>query len=124
MPDDPLTELGLDRTVMMPAPGGRVVQPRLAPETSSEHVEFGSVTSGLNPLVAASNPLLNIIPQLRSSMEHPNPGALRESLARGIREFEARAREAGAPTQKVITARYALCTLIDENAANTPWGRS
>jgi type VI secretion system protein ImpK len=29
-----------------------------------------------------------------------------------------------APTQKVIAARYALCTLIDENAANTPWGRS
>src|SRR5262249_2296518 len=26
--------------------------------------------------------------------------------------------------QKVIAARYALCTLIDENAANTPWGAS
>jgi type IV/VI secretion system ImpK/VasF family protein len=57
-------------------------------------------------------------------MEHPNPGALRESLARGIREFEARARTVGIPTEKIIAARYALCTLIDENAANTPWGAS
>src|SRR5215468_11849559 len=124
MPDDPRTELGLDRTVMMPAPGGRVVEPRPAPEGLRDQVEFASVTSGLNPLVAAANPLLNIIPQLRSSMEHPNPGALRESLARGIREFEARARTVGIPTENIIAARYSLCTLIDENAANTPWGAS
>src|SRR5262249_2831094 len=76
-----------------------------------------------NPLVVAASPLLKIILQLRASMEHPNPSALRKRLARGIREFEARARD-GASTAKVITARYALCTLIDENAANTPWGAS
>src|SRR4030095_5210735 len=124
MADDPLAGLGLDHTVIMPAPGGRVAPGRPAAQKQSEPFEVGAVTSGLNPLVAAANPLLNIIPQLRASMEHPNPSALRESLARGIREFEARARDTGAPTQKVIAARYALCTLIDENAANTPWGAS
>jgi len=124
MPDDPFADLGLDRTVIMPAPGGRVASGRPVVQEQSEPLEIGAVTSGLNPLVAAANPLLNIIPQLRASMEHPNPSALRESLARGIREFEARARGAGAATQKIITARYALCTLIDENAANTPWGAS
>src|SRR5262244_2198353 len=108
---------------MMPTPGGRV-PPRSASPEQSDPAATSAVTSGLNPLVAAANPLLNIIPQLRASMEHPNPSALRESLARGIREFEARARDAGTPTQNVIAARYALCTLIDENAANTPWGAS
>ena len=123
MPDDPFAGLGLDRTVMMPTPGGRV-PPRSASPEQSEPAATYAVTSGLNPLVAAANPLLNIIPQLRASMEHPDPNALRERLAHGIRDFEARARAAGAPTEKVIAARYALCTLIDENAANTPWGAS
>jgi len=124
MPDDPFADLGLDTTIIMPAPGGRVAPGRPAAQEQSEPLEVGAVTSGLNPVIAAANPLLNIIPQLRASMEHPNPNALRERLARGIREFEARARDAGVPTQKVIAARYALCTLIDENAANTPWGAS
>jgi type VI secretion system protein ImpK len=78
----------------------------------------------LNPLVAAANPLLNVIPQIAGSIEHPNPAALRETLARGVREFEARARSAGATTEKVVAARYALCTMIDEAAAGTPWGAS
>jgi type VI secretion system protein ImpK len=124
MPDDPFAGLGLDPTVIMPAPGARVAPGRPVAQEQSEPIEVGAVTSGLNPLVAAANPLLNIIPQLRASMEHPNPSALRESLARGIREFEARARTVGIPTEKIIAARYALCTLIDENAANTPWGAS
>ena len=124
MPDDPFAGLGLDRTVIMPAPGGRVAPGRPAAQEQSEPVEAGTVTSGLNPLIAAANPLLNVIPPLRASMEHPNPNALRENLARGVREFEARARAVGTPTEKIIAARYALCTLIDENAANTPWGAS
>src|SRR5215467_4677802 len=124
MPDDPFADLGLDTTIIMPAPGGRVASGRPVVQEQSEPLEIGSVTSGLNPLVAAANPLLNIIPQLRASIEHPNPNALRETLARGIREFEARARDAGAATEKVIAARYALCTLIDETATSTPWGAS
>src|SRR5215831_10990520 len=117
MPDDPFADLGLDTTIIMPAPGGRVTPGRPPAREHGEPLEVGAVTSGLNPLVAAANPLLNIIPQLRASMEHPNPSGLRESLARGIREFEACFFNDTATTEKVIAARYALCTLIDENAA-------
>ncbi len=124
MPDDPFAGLGLDRTVIMPVPGGRAVPGRPAPAEQTEPVEAGAVASGLNPLVAAANPLLNIIPQLRTSVEHPNPSALRDSLAQGVRGFETQARAAGATTETIIAARYAICTLIDENAANTPWGVS
>src|SRR5215813_9726266 len=123
MPDDPFAGLGLDRTVMMPTPGGRV-PPRSASPEQSDPAATSAVTSGLNPLVAAANPLLNIIPQLRASMEHPDPNALRERLAHGIRDFEVRARAAGTSPEKLIASRYALCTLIDETAANTPWGAS
>lgn len=124
MPDDPFDGLGLDRTVIMPVPGGRVAPTRVIAGDQAETLDATVVTTGLNVLVAAANPVLNAIPQLRTSVEHPNPGALRDRLAQGIRQFEARARAAGVPTEQVIAARYALCTLIDETAAGTPWGAS
>src|SRR5213593_4822005 len=111
----------------MPVPGGRPAPGRPAPaeqrQTPAEQAEafdVASVSSGLNPLVAAANRLLNVLPQLRSSVQHPNPTALRDSLAQGIRQFEAQARTAGVSTEKIVAARYALCTLIDETATSTP----
>lgn len=131
MPDDPFADLGADRTVIMPMPGGRVAPGRPAPAeqraTPAEQAEASEATavgSGLNPLLAAANRLLNVLPQLRSSVQHPNPTALRDSLAQGIRQFEAQARTAGVPTEKIVAARYALCTLIDETATSTPLGAS
>jgi type VI secretion system protein ImpK len=123
MPDDP-GDLGLDRTIIMPAPGGRTAPPRPVPVEQPEAVDTRGVTSGLNPLVAAANPLLDMLPQLRTSMQHPNPGGLRDSLAQAVREFETRARAAGTPSEQIVAARYAICTAIDEMAANTPWGAS
>jgi type VI secretion system protein ImpK len=124
VPEDPFAGLGLDRTVIMPMPGGRVPPGRPVPGEPTGAPGPAPVASGLNPLVTAANPLLNAIPQLRASVQHPNPAGLRENLARGVREFEVRARAAGATTEKVIPARYALCTFIDESAASTPWGAS
>jgi type VI secretion system protein ImpK len=131
VPDDPFADLGADRTVIMPMPGGRVAPGRPAPAESrataaeqAEASEAAALASGLNPLLAAANRLLNVLPQLRSSVQHPNPTALRDSLAQGVRQFEAQARAAGVPTEKIVAARYALCTLIDETATSTPLGAS
>ena len=55
---------------------------------------------------------------------HPNPSALRESLAESVRRFETSARAQGLPNDQVIAARYVLCTLLDEAASSTPWGGS
>jgi type VI secretion system protein ImpK len=107
----------------MPVPGGRTAPGRPGPEPAAMLEEL-PVSSGLNPLVASANPLLDTILQLRSSVEHPNPSALRDGLAQGIRRFEAQARAAGVSSEHVVAARYALCTLIDETAASTPWGAS
>jgi type VI secretion system protein ImpK len=133
VPDDPFADLGVDRTVIMPVPGGRPAPGRAAPApgqprpSAVDQTEVGdavAVSSGLNPLIAAANRLLDVLPQLRSSVQHPNPTALRDSLAQGVRQFEAQARAAGVTTEKIVAARYALCTLIDETATSTPLGAS
>ena len=81
-----------------------------------------AASAGLNPLLAAAAPLLAAAPRLRTAPSQPDPDGLKQSLADGIRKFEARARARGLPNEQVIAARYILCTLLDESAASTPWG--
>ncbi|MFC5548777.1 type IVB secretion system protein IcmH/DotU [Massilia aerilata] len=78
--------------------------------------------SGLNPLVRAANPLLDLVVPLRHTVQPPDLGQLRERLALAIRTFETEAREGGAPAEQIAAARYALCTLLDEAIAGTAWG--
>lgn len=84
--------------------------------------DLPEILSGSNPLAMAANPLLNLIPQVRVMVQHPDPGQLRNYLVEQVRLFERRAREAMVPAETVIGARYALCTALDETAAKTPWG--
>jgi type VI secretion system protein ImpK len=78
--------------------------------------------SGLNPLVRAANPLLDLVVPLRHTVQPPDLGQLRERLALAIRTFETEAREGGVPAEQIAAARYALCTLLDEAIAGTAWG--
>jgi type VI secretion system protein ImpK len=129
--DDPFSSLDSDKTVIMPSPRGRAAPPG---QTSADSHATGpgspgvkeidelAATAGLNPLIAAANPLLNIVPQLRTTLQHPDPSGLRDFIAQNIKVFETRAKAAGVAPEKVIAARYALCTLLDEAAASTPWG--
>lgn len=79
-------------------------------------------STGLNPLVAAANPLLTLVPQLRTTATYADPAGLRETLIRQLATFERVAREAGVQSELVAAARYALCTLVDESISFTPWG--
>ena len=80
------------------------------------------VVSGGNPLVAAANRLLNLIPQIRAMVTNEDPRALQQLLLEHIREFEQRAGASGVPMETIIGARYCICTVLDETAAQTPWG--
>ena len=64
--------------------------------------------SGVNPLVAVANPILSLVPQLRSSVSYPDINGLRELLLRQIAEFEKSARARGFAEEQVQVARYAL----------------
>ena len=75
-----------------------------------------------NALVAAANPLLNAIPQIRHSVSHADPAGLRQRLIEEIQRFEVRSQNAGLSYETIVGARYCLCTALDEAAALTPWG--
>jgi type VI secretion system protein ImpK len=129
--DDPFAGTGSDRTIILPSPGRRGTQRSSGPTQTilsdrerSYGLESVTAISGINPLVAAANPLLNLAGRLRATVQHPDPSGLREALAQGVKTFEARARAAGVESETILAARYALCTLLDEIAASTPWGAS
>lgn len=84
--------------------------------------DLPEVLSGANALAVAANPLLNLIPQIRVTAQHPDPAGLRNYLVEQIQLFERRAREAQVAPETILAARYVLCTALDETAAKTPWG--
>ncbi|WP_168409466.1 type IVB secretion system protein IcmH/DotU [Erwinia amylovora] len=75
-----------------------------------------------NLLLAAALPLLNAIVQIRLAATHDDPSGLRHQLIDEIRQFEARCKRSELPYEMIIGARYCLCAVLDEAAAQTPWG--
>ena len=129
--DDPaLPQQDPDATMLVPNPGGRrsaaTPAPGAAPTPVAAPPQAGgapiSKGAGLNRLVRAANPLLDLVVPLRYTAQPPELNQLRERLALAIRSFEAEARAAGVPLETVAAARYALCTLLDETIAGTAWG--
>ena len=127
-----------DKTVMRPRPGGRTPRggsaesaapsresappPRAAPRRAPP-VAAGEVRgSGLNPLVNAATTLLVLVAQLRGTARNPDVAALRGQVVQELKNFDSSAREAGLSNESVLSARYALCTVLDETVLSTPWG--
>ena len=77
---------------------------------------------GLNPLVAAANPLLDLVLPLRHMVSYPQVENLRLQLVAAIKAFEAQAKSALVEHEAIAAARYSLCTFLDETISSTPWG--
>src|SRR5690349_19556977 len=90
-----------------PAGGGWGAPPPSVDALAAELPPYAS----LNPLVQAAAPLLTAAPRLRAMARHPNPQALRASLAESVKRFEAAARAQNLPNEQIVAARYVLCTL-------------
>jgi len=135
MSDNPFSEPeDSDRTVIRPVPGGRRAAPAPPPQPAAAPqappVQAAPITMdgaekisfGLNPLVAAAAPLLQLLGRLRVTYSQPNPGDLRERAMQQMRAFEQAARDAGVPMDQLRPAHYALCASLDDVVLNTPWG--
>ena len=134
---------GADRTVMRPRPGGRGAatpppaqqampqqpamqqQPAMAqpaaPQVDTQAAYFRT-GRGLNPLVNAASTLIAVFEKTHGSMSHPNVAGLHQRLVNEIRQFESVAKQQGIRPEVVLSARYILCTVLDEAVLNTPWG--
>jgi type VI secretion system protein ImpK len=110
-----------DSSIAIPTPGRR--RNPFAPRAGREalQADLGAL-GGMNPLLAAANPILGAVPQVRHTLRHPDPSGLREVLGEQLESFEASAGVAGVPAETIEIARYALCALLDESASRTPWG--
>jgi type VI secretion system protein ImpK len=93
--------------------------PKSPPETIQANL---SALGGINPLVAMANPILAAVPQIRRTLQHPDAAGLRASLKDQIEALEMSAISGEIDDDTVSAAVYALCALLDESAAATPWG--
>ncbi|GJH25184.1 DotU family type VI secretion system protein [Caballeronia novacaledonica] len=109
-----------DDTILIPQPGGRVAE--RARTEDAPRAPALTAASGLNPLVRAANPLIELALPLRQRAAMTDIEALRSELVRMVRAFEEEARASRIDTEKLAAARYCLCTCIDEAISGTPWG--
>jgi len=111
-----------DATVRVPSPGKLRLNP-FAPKSPPESIHANlSALGGLNALIAMANPILGAVPQIRRTLRHPDPAALRASLLDQIESLQTSANFAEVSDAAVQSAVYALSALLDESAAATPWG--
>jgi len=129
-----------DRTVVKPSPGGRSkpISPNMDSKPSEsippesiqqshayQHDNGGNyfkTTHGLNPLVNSASTLIAVFEKTKKAVSHPDIGGLHQRLVNEIKSFEIRSKEQGIPSEIVLSARYILCTILDEAVLNTPWG--
>ena len=76
----------------------------------------------LNSLVAAASEVLSEVVRLKHAKTREDLTPLNRRLTNAVREFEVRAAHNGAESSEVMTARYVLCTVVDEAVVTTVWG--
>jgi type VI secretion system protein ImpK len=112
-----------DATVRVPGQKKQKRNP-FAPKAPPETIQANlSSLGGINPLVAMANPILAAVPQIRRTLKHPDAAGLRANLKDQLEALEMSAISAEVDDDTVSAAVYALCALLDESAAATPWGR-
>lgn len=127
--DDP------NATIIIPNPGRR-----LRPETegmggdrASSPPQPESTARSTTPLevelhgqdnvfLAASSKLITVLCAVSNSLSHPNIAQLQQELGSEIAHFDAKLNRASVSSEEALSARYVLCSAIDEAIMNTPWG--
>lgn len=128
---------GGDRTGMRPTPGARgsAMPPRdqgMGYQSSPPPVNrptMPDVNSGqfkaehsVNPVVNAAATLIAVFAKTRSTARHNDVGGLYQRLINEIKTFESRLRDLNLKQEQLLSARYLMCSVLDEAVLNTPWG--
>ena len=89
---------------------------------AGHRLDTHSFQTGLNPLVAAALAVLFEVIGIRVCSGRENLGTLNDRLVLAVTQFETRALQGGVENSQVMSARYVLCSVIDEAVVTTPWG--
>lgn len=105
-------------------PPQQMAQPPVPPPVQSAPVPtLDSIRgTGSSPLASAAAPLLVLMSQLRGLPSHSDVNGLHQQVIARVQKFEAEAMAANVAPQHVASARYAICTALDETVLSTPWG--
>ena len=76
-----------------------------------------------NNILKNATILLSITIKLSNSIVHKDVSNLKYKLQDEIKSFEVNASRAGIANDKIIQARYVICTTLDEIVSCTPWGQ-
>ncbi|ATE61642.1 type VI secretion system protein TssL, long form [Thauera sinica] len=100
-------------------------KPLLDPEPDVEE-RLGYILSARNPLLQASIPLLRMLAEMPDNLpaDHEAMPVFRKLLEQEVMTFQSLCDKASLRREHVITARYCLCTAVDEAASSTAWGAS
>ena len=128
---------GGDRTSMRPTPGARTqsspaYEQPLAGYQASPSVNRASLPDvnasqfkaelSVNPIVNAAATLIAVFAKTRSTARHNDVGGLYQRLINEIKTFESSLRDLNLQQEQLLSARYLMCSVLDEAVLNTPWG--
>lgn len=113
-----------ERTVVKPNPGGRARARRTNPGgLGAINFDFGLLTdAGLNPVVGAASPILNLVRRLRGGAAGHDPAGLRARIVDQLQTFERRLTAAEVPQAQAQAAHLALCAALDDAVRHAPSG--
>lgn len=108
-----------------PQPANPYLQPAagvapIVPVPASPHIPVDIVSVAANPLMRAASSLLLLLGRLRASLSRAGSGELMDQVAQAISQFEADARAAGIPNERIAAAKYALAATADDIVQNLP----
>lgn len=106
-----------------PQPGNAHYQPQIQNQNSGDSGNaYFNTQSGLNPLVNAASTLLAVFAKTSQSLSHPDIPGLHHRLVTEIKKFDQQMKQLNLPPEIIVSARYTICTALDEAVLNTPWG--
>lgn len=97
-------------------------QPQVQAQTGTADGSYFSTQSGLNPLVNAASTLIAVFAKTGQSLTHPDISGLHQRLVSEIKKFDQALKQLNFQPEIIISARYTICTALDEAVLNTPWG--
>lgn len=80
-------------------------------------------TISTNPLVAVASDLLSEVVRLKQRHAAEDLPTLNQRLSAAVAHFFDSALQKGIESSQASTARYVLCTVVDEAVVTTAWGR-